>query len=73
MKNPDEYKPWKTIYEVIEDGHLDESSVNFPEEFLTNCIMEYNVPQFIPLEVKKEIQQVCIKYGLFSQIVDIKG
>ena len=34
--------------------------------------MEYNVNQFIPQEVNKKIQQFGLKYGLFSQIVNIK-
>ena len=33
---------------------------------------EYNVPQLFPLEFKKKIQQVGLKYGLFSKIANIK-
>ena len=34
--------------------------------------MEFNVPQLIPHEVKKKIQQVSLEYILFSKIVNIK-
>ena len=37
------------------------------------CKAEYNVPQFIPRNIKKKIQQVDLKYVLFSQITNIKG
>ena len=37
------------------------------------CKAEYNVPQFIPYNIKKKIQQVDLKYGLFLQITNIKG
>ena len=33
--------------------------------------MEYNVTRFIQLGVNKKIQKVGVKYGLFSQIVNI--
>ena len=33
---------------------------------------EFNVPQFIPHDVKKNIQQVGLKYGLFSKTAKIK-
>ena len=36
------------------------------------CKVEFNVPQFVPHVVKKNIQQADLKYVLFSQIVKIK-
>ena len=33
---------------------------------------EFNVPQLIPHYVKKNIQQVGLEYGLFSQMVKNK-
>ena len=33
---------------------------------------EFDVPQFIPLKIKNNIQQVGLEYGLFSQTVNIK-
>ena len=33
---------------------------------------EFNVPQLIPHYVKKNIQQVSLEYGLFSQMVKNK-
>ena len=67
MKNPQ-----KIIYEVIEDDYFDESNVKFLEQFLTKCITEFNIPPFIPREVKKKTQQVGLEYGLFSKIAKIK-
>ena len=55
------------IYEEIEDYYFNESKVKFPKEFLMKYKMEYNVPQFIPYAVKKNIQQVGLKYGLSSK------
>ena len=65
-------KTWKNINEEIDEKYFDESKLKFPKYFLTEFRTELNVHQFIPLEVKKNIQQVGIEYGLFSQIVNIK-
>ena len=65
MKNPQ-----KTIYKFIEDEYIDKSKVKLPKQFLKKCKAEYNVPQFIPHEVKKKIQQNGLEYGLFSQICE---
>ena len=62
----------ETIYDVIEDDYFDESNVKFSKEFLMKCKAVDNVPQLIPYDVKKKIQQVGLKFALFSQIVNIK-
>ena len=72
MKEESRWKNMENIYEIIEDEYFDDSKVKSPKEFLTKCISEYNVPRFIPLEVKKKIQQVVIEYGLFLHIVDFR-
>ena len=46
--------------------------VDFPKEFLLKFKAEYNVSHFIPVGVKKEIQNISLEYGLFSQIIKIK-
>ena len=71
-KTQDRKEPWKIIYEVIDGDPFDVSKIKFPEELLIKCKEEFNVPKFIPHHAKKNIQQVCIEYGLFSQIVRIK-
>ena len=63
---------WKTIYEVIDEKYFDENEVKFHKYFLTECKSELNVPQFVPLKIKKNIQQVGLEDGLLSQIVRIK-
>ena len=56
----------------MEDYYFNESKVKFPKEFLTKFKAENNVTQLIPHEVKKNIQQVGLKYGLISQMMKIK-
>ena len=60
------------IYVIIDDDYLYESEVKFTKEFLTKFKAENNVTQLIPHEVKKNIQQVGLKYGLISQMMKIK-
>ena len=60
------------IYVIIDDDYLYESEVKFTKEFLTKFKAEFNIPQFIPHNVKKNIQQVGLEYWLFSHIVKIK-
>ena len=63
---------WETIYEVIDEKYFDALKVKFPKYFPTKFKSQFNVPRFIPLEVKKKIQQVGLEYLLFLQIVNIK-
>ena len=65
-------QPQRTIYEVIENDYLNESKVKFPIESPIKCRAEFNVPQFIPHDVKKNIQQVGLENGLLSKTVKIK-
>ena len=57
----------------MDEKYFEESKVKFHKYLSTNFKSEFNVPQFIPLEAEKNIQQVGLEYGLFSQIVKIKG
>ena len=43
-----------------------------PKLFLIKWKLELCVPLFIPLKIKKNIQQVGLEYVIVSQIVDIK-
>ena len=52
--------------ELINEIYFNESKLKLPKDFLKKSRTEFNVLQFIPLKVKKKIQQVDIEYGLFS-------
>ena len=62
--------PWKTNYEVINDGYFKQSDVDYPKEFLLKWKTECMVYHFISDDVKN--QQISLVYGLFSQINMIK-
>ena len=49
-----------------------ESRVNFLKELLMKWNAEFVFPRFIRYDVRKKIQQVGLKYGLFSQKFNIK-
>ena len=68
-----EEKTWRAIYELIDDEYFDKLKLKLPKYSLTKCRTEYNVPPFIRLKVKKNIQPFGLNYGLFSQIVESKG
>ena len=55
-KNLDREKLWKKIYEVIGDGYVKQSEVEFPKYFILKFITESNVSRLIPVEFKKTIQ-----------------
>ena len=59
--------------EVIYDDYFNESKVKYQKYFLVKYKAEFNVSPFIPHDVREKIQQVGIIYGLFSQIMNIKG
>ena len=65
-KTLDGKKKLNTISEVIYENYLKESKPKFPGK------PEYNVPQFIPTENKKNIQDVRLEYGLFYHMIKIK-
>ena len=65
-------KTSKTIYDIINYKYFKLSDVESPEEFLLKCKQEFNVSYFIPIDVKKSIQQIGLEYGLFSQIIKIR-
>ena len=67
MKTPDRKQQCKTIYEVIEYDYSYGSKIKFSKEFLMKNKAEFNVHQFIPHHVKKNIQQIGLEYCLFSQ------
>ena len=48
------------------------SSMINTKEFLLKWKQESNVSHFIPVHVKKAIQQIGLEYGLFSKIVKIR-
>ena len=58
----------RKIYQLIEDDYFDESKVKLPKDLLIKCKEEFNSPRFIPHDVKKKIQQVCLKYGFFHKL-----
>ena len=60
-KTLDEKTPQKTIYEIIDEKRFNESKVKLPKDSLTEYKTKFNVPQFIPLEAEKNIQQVGLE------------
>ena len=46
---------------------LNNKMLGFRKEFILKFKQKFNVSHFIPFHVKKLIQNICIKYGLFSQ------
>ena len=63
----DAKEPRKTIYKVTENNYFEQSDVKFPREFLLKFKRDYNVPHFIPVEVKKSIQKVGIEHYFFHR------
>ena len=61
----------RKMYEVIDNKYFEQSGVKFFKEFILKWKIEYNVSHFIPVEVKKPIQQVGIEHG-FSNIFKTK-
>ena len=52
-----------TIYEVMDDEYFKQSDVDFPE---------YNLSDFIPIDVRNAFQHIGLEYGLFFHNVKIK-
>ena len=49
---------WEKIYEVINDGYFKQWDIYFSKYFLLKYVTEYDFSCFIPVEVKKSIQQI---------------
>ena len=58
------------IYEVMDEKQFEESKVKFHKDLSTKFKSEFNVPQFISLEIKKKIQQVGSENGFFNNCED---
>ena len=65
-------KTWRRIIEVTDDEYFKQSDVKFTKEFLLKFRKEVNVSHFIPVDVKKSIQQIGFEYIFIYQIVKIK-
>ena len=42
---------WRPIYEVIDEAYIKESNI-FPDDFIRECKMNSNEPQFISSDIK---------------------
>ena len=54
----------------MDEKYFDESRVKFHKDFLKKLKLVFNVPQFIPIEIKKKIQQVGLENGFFDNCED---
>ena len=55
-------KIWKTSYEFIDDKYFKQSYYEFPKEVPLKYKQEFNVSHFIPVHIKKAIQQIGLEY-----------
>ena len=46
---------WRPIYEVIDEAYIKESNI-LPDDFIRECKMNSNEPQFISGDVKNNIK-----------------
>ena len=53
------------MYYIIDDEYLKQLYVDFPKEFILKYKQEFNVSNFIPVDVKNKIQQIGLEYGLY--------
>ena len=65
-------KNWNTIYDVVDNEYFKQQDIGCPKEFLLKGTQELNVYYFIPVDIKKQIRQIGLEYGLFSRIVKVK-
>ena len=59
---------WRTISKVIQPDFLQENDF-FPDDFIKKCEYNANEAQFLPLEVKNNINRMATEQGLYKQVV----
>ena len=52
-------KQWRTIYEVIQPYFFRKTDI-FPDDFIKKCKHNANEAQFLPLEVKNNINKMAM-------------
>ena len=62
---------WRTINEVIDEAYIEDSKI-FPRDFIKECKNNSNEAQFIPREVKNNINRMAMEQGLYSQVIRIR-
>ena len=53
------------MYYIIDDEYFKQLYVDFPKDFILKYKQEFNVSNFISIDVKNKIQQIGLEYGLF--------
>ena len=61
---------WRTIYEVIDEAYIKESNI-FPEDFMRECKNNSNEAQFIPSDVKNNINRMATEQSLYVKVVKL--
>ena len=62
---------WRILYEVIEEAYFKESGT-FPDNFTKQCKDNANETQFIPNEIKNNINRISMEQGLYAQVVKLR-
>ena len=62
---------WRPIYEVVDEANIKESNI-FPGDFIRECKMNSNEPQFISGDIKNNIKRIAMEQSLYAQVVKLQ-